>query len=464
MVATAAGAANRPNVLLLVADDLRAELNCLGSRHIQSPNLDRLAAAGRLFSRAYCQQAVCNPSRASFLTGLRPDTLQVWDLRTHFRKRQPDHPTLPQFFRQHGYETRCIGKLFHNTGNMGDPRSWSADALFFEGPHSADTITARRKNTQRKGDIPVIEHFEVDDDAYWDGRIADAATGALRELQARPFFLAVGFWRPHLPFVAPKKYWDLYDPKKLPPPTSWTAPADCPPIALHDYKEIRGYALMPETYPIQPDFAARLRHGYYASISFLDEQIGKVLGALDRLGLRDNTIVAFISDHGFHLAEHGLWCKTSCFEYDARVPMIISAPGMKQPGTRSASLAELVDLYPTLADLAGLRAPAELEGTSLRPILEDPLATVKTGAFTQHPRPAYYRGKPEVMGVSVATKNFRYTEWRHLATGAVSAREFYNHRKTLNENRNEADNPKFAEDFKEGARLLKQQFPLTADP
>jgi len=459
LIATSAFAAKRPNVLLLVADDLRAELNCLGSKHIKSPHLDRLAANGRLFTRAYCQQAVCNPSRASFLTGLRPDTIRVWDLRTHFRKAKPDHPTLPEFFKKHGYETRCVGKLYHNTGNMGDPRSWSTDALFHEGPHSADTVTARRQNTQRKGDIPVIEHFDVAHEAYWDGRIAAAATGALREMRDKPFFLAVGFWRPHLPFVAPKKYWDLYNPEQLPPPTSWTAPDNCPPIALHDFKEIRGYAMMPKEYPIQPDFAARLRHGYYASISFLDEQIGRVLGALDRLGLRDNTIVAFVSDHGFHLAEHGLWCKTSCFEYDARVPMIISAPGMKQPGKASASLAELVDLYPTLADLAGLPAPDDLEGVSLRPVLDRPETAIKQGAFTQHPRPAYYRGNPDVMGVSVATKDFRYTEWRDHATGNVTAREFYNHRKSLSENHNEADNPAFANDIKHGARLLRKQFP-----
>ena len=457
-LALSVNAKQRPNVLLLVADDLRAELGCLGDSHVVSPHLDRLAAGGRLFARAYCQQAVCNPSRASFLTGLRPDTLGVWDLRTHFRSRFPDHPTLPQLFKQHGYETRCIGKLFHNTGGMGDSQSWSAPELFHEGPHSADTVTARRTGSQRKGDIPVTEASATEDDAYWDGRIAEAASGALRELKDAPFFLAVGFWRPHLPFVAPRKYWDLYDPQKLPPPTSWKAPTGCPEVALHDFKEIRGYGAMPKSFPLTPDLTTHLRHAYQAGVSFMDAQVGKVLAALDRNGLRDNTIVVFISDHGFHLAEHGLWCKTSCFEYDARVPMIISAPGMKKPGEITRSLAELVDLYPTLADLAGLKAPALLEGVSLRPILEDPSARVKVAAYTQHPRPAYFRGKPDTMGVSVATDRFRYTEWRDFVSGKVRAREFYDHQENLNENRNEAKHPGFENEVAEGTRLLNLQF------
>ncbi len=493
--------AARPNVLFIVADDLRAELGCTGANHVISPNLDRLARKGRLFTRAYCQQAVCNPSRASFMTGLRPDTIGVWDLRTHFRKsfkesrpanssKNPRNPltrpsgtlapiggegrgegasrlmgrvsdlvTLPQLFRQNGYETRCIGKLFHNTGNMGDEPSWSQPPVMSTGTHSADTVTAHRKGMQKKGDIPVTEQFAVDDEAYQDGRIAKAAVATLGELKNKPFFLAVGFWRPHLPFVAPKKYWDLYDLRDLPMPVTWNAPIGCPPIALHDYREIKGYGAMPKDYPLTVEFTRHLRHGYYASVSYMDAQIGKVLRALDENGLRDNTIVVFLSDHGVHLGEHGLWAKTSCFEYDARVPLIISTPGMKQRGKATESLAELIDLYPTLADLTDLSAPKNLEGKSLVPILTDPMATVKEAAYTQHPRPAYYKGKPDAMGVSVRTKDFRYTEWRQFETKVI-ARELYDHRSDAIESRNIAANKRLASTVAGLERELNKEFPV----
>ncbi|MGB0583310.1 MAG: sulfatase, partial [Limisphaerales bacterium] len=423
--------AKRPNVLFIIADDLRAELGCLGDRHIISPHLDRLAARGRLFERAYCQQAVCNPSRASFMTGLRPDTIAVWDLKTHFRKTFPRHPTLPQHFKAHGYETICIGKSFHNTGGMGDPQSWSRPAVFHEGPHWADTVANKLTSKPSRKNAPVTERIAHSDEAYWDGEITTKAIEVLGEKHAKPFFLTVGFWRPHLPFVAPVKYWERYDPRDITLPVSWTAPDHCPEIALHNFREIRGYARMPKQFPLTVEFTRHLRHGYFASITYLDAQVGRLLKALDHHGLRENTIVVFISDHGFHLGEHGLWCKTSCFEYDARVPVIISTPGMKQAGRATTSIAELIDIYPTLAELAGLPAPKILEGQSLVPILDDPEATVKSAAYTQHPRPAYYRGQPEVMGVSVATKDFRYTEWRDFETGHATAVEYYDHSSDL---------------------------------
>lgn len=446
--------AKRPNVLFIIADDLRAELGCLGDRHIISPNLDRLASRGRLFERAYCQQAVCNPSRASFMTGLRPDTIGVWDLKTHFRKKYPDHPTLPQLFKQHGYETICIGKSFHNTGSLGDPASWSSPAIFNEGPHWADTVANKLTQKPSRKKAPVTEKIAHSDEAYWDGEIATKAIEVLGEKRDQPFFLTVGFWRPHLPFVAPVKYWELYDPSDITLPASWTAPANCPEIALHDFREIRGYAKMPKRFPLTVEFTRHLRHGYFASITYLDAQVGRLLKALDRHGLRENTIVVFISDHGFHLGEHGLWCKTSCFEYDARVPVIISAPGMRQAGRSSDSIVELIDIYPTLADLAGLPIPEILEGKSLTPILNEPNADVKQAAYTQHPRPAYYRGQPEVMGVSVATKEFRYTEWREFKTGKTRAVEYYDHTKDFRESRNESVKAKKSI----GPTLLNEQF------
>jgi iduronate 2-sulfatase len=457
-ITLAARSAPKPNVLLLVADDLRAELGCLGNRQIISPNIDRLAKRGRLFTRAYCQQAVCNPSRASFMSGLRPDTIEVWDLKANFRKLFPKHQTLPQLFKDNGYDTRCIGKIYHNTGNLGDPVSWSEPAVYHEGPHWADTVTAKRGNLKKKAGVPAVENFDVNDTDYWDGHIARQAAATLGELKDRPFFLAVGFWRPHLPFVAPKRYWDLYNPHDLPMPTSWFPPEKCPPIALHDSREMKGYDGVPKL-PLTPKSTRHLRHGYYASISFMDRQIGMVLDALDQNGLRDNTIVIFISDHGFHLAEHGLWCKTSCFEFDARVPMIISTPDMKNRGTPSQSLAELIDLYPTLAELAGLPAPKVLDGTSLVPVLKNPEAKVKAAAFTQHPRPAYSRAPAPVMGVSIRSESARYTEWRNRKTGKVQAREFYDHRRDPQETRNTADVAGNQSQIQALSALLTEQFP-----
>jgi len=459
LLSSSVPATERPNVLFIIADDLRAELGCLGDQHIISPNLDRLAAGGRLFERAYCQQAVCNPSRASFMTGLRPDTLGVWDLRAHFRKKFPDHPTLPQLFKQNGYESICIGKSFHNSAGMGDTQSWSRPAEFHEGPHWADTIANKITPIPSRRNAPVTEKTARADDVYWDGEITDQAIATLAEDHDKPFFLTVGYWRPHLPFVAPAKYWNLYDLRDITLPASWSAPEHCPDIALHDFREIRGYAKMPKAFPLSVKFTRHLRHGYFASISYLDEQVGRLMNALDRNGLRDNTIVVFISDHGFHLGEHGLWCKTSCFEYDARVPIIISTPKMKQAGRPTQSIAELIDIYPTLAELANLTPPQNLEGTSLLPILQDPTASVKHAAYTQHPRPAYYRGKPDTMGVSVATANYRYTEWRDFQTGEPTASEFYDHRGDQLETRNTATAPKNKRFVNEGHKLLNATFP-----
>ena len=456
---TQLSAAEKPNVLFIIADDLRAELGCLGDRHIISPNLDRLAARGRLFTRAYCQQAVCNPSRASFMTGLRPDTIGVWDLRTHFRKKFPDHPTLPELFKQNGYATICIGKSFHNTGSLGDPQSWSRPAAFNEGPHWADTVANKLTAKPSRKNAPVTEKIAHADEAYWDGEIAAKAISFLGKDHDKPFFLTVGFWRPHLPFVAPVNYWNLYNIRDINLPPSWTSPDNCPEMALHDFREIRGYAKMPAHFPLTVEFTRHLRHGYFASITYLDAQVGRLLRALDRNNLRENTIVVFISDHGFHLGEHGLWCKTSCFEYDARVPVIISTPKMQLPGRKTSAIAELLDIYPTLADLAGLQAPEILEGRSLAPVLIDPEASVKPAAYTQHPRPAYYRGKPEFMGVSVATKDYRYTEWRDQASGKPAAIEYYDHRSDLLELKNVAPSPKYKKSVWAAANRLAQQFP-----
>ncbi|MGF1582588.1 MAG: sulfatase [Gemmataceae bacterium] len=432
----------RPNVLFIAVDDMRVDLGCYGHKFIRSPHIDKLARRGTLFLRAYCQQAVCNPSRASLLTGLRPSSLGIWDLPTHFRENHPDIITLPQLFLRQGYVTINIGKIFHNWRQdryKGDAASWSVPAVMHYNTHGADKAKVKGKLPPDWLQTPRCEMRDVPDDAYFDGRIANLAIKALRKLKQKdaPFFLAVGFWKPHAHFNAPKKYWDMYDRSKVKPPTNPTPPKNVPKIALHDSREIlRGFRKRKNSQPTAKEVIT-LRHGYYAAISYVDAQIGKVIVELDRLGLADNTIIVFFSDHGYHLGEHGLWAKTSNFELDARVPMIIATP-KHRGGQRTEALTELLDLYPTLTDLCRLPTGKHLEGKSLRPVLNDPEAKVKSAAFTWHPRPAYPKAgtNPKVMGFSMRTAKYRYTEWRDFKTGKVVARELYDHatdpRETMN--------------------------------
>src|SRR5690606_16905869 len=258
----------------------------------------------------------------------------------------------------------------------------------------------------------------------------------------QPFFLAVGFWRPHLPFLAPEPYWERYDAGSLTLAADWTPPQNVPAIALHNSRELFGYG------GVDRDNVDELRqqlwHGYYAGISYVDAQIGRVIVALDESGLADRTVIVLWSDHGFHLGQHGLWCKTSCFELDARVPLIIIPPKSQHAGSRTRAIVELLDLYPTLAELCGLDAPESLEGRSLVPLLEDPDTDWPHAALTQHPRPAYYKGKPEAMGYSLRTDRYRYIEWCHWQTGEVVARELYDHEIDADETMNVADDPAYS--------------------
>lgn len=452
------GSKDRPNVLFIAVDDLRVELGCYGSRQVISPNIDRLAGQGTLFERAYCQQTVCNPSRASLLTGRRPDTLRVWDLPTHFRQNLPDVVTLPQHFKQNGYHAQCVGKIFHNWRQddwKGDPASWSVPSVLHYNSHGRDKPLV-------DGEVPPnlvsgrrgVECRDVPDNAYYDGRVAETAVTALRGLARRdePFFLAVGFWKPHTPFNAPKKYWDMYDRETVPVPERVTPPDDVPELALTKdrYRESADSKDLRE-----------MHHGHLAAITYLDAQIGKTLNALNELGLRKNTVVVFWSDHGLHLGEHGLTRKTTVFELDAGVPMILSAPGFAR-GQRTRALVELLDLYPTLVDLCGLEAPVGLEGKSLAPLLADPAVAVRRAALTQTPRPNYLRGKmPEVMGYSIRTDRYRYTEWRDFKTGRARAHELYDHASDPGETRNVAGDSGRKKELRKLAALLRET--LTSD-
>ncbi|MBC8355589.1 MAG: sulfatase [Planctomycetes bacterium] len=450
---------DRLNVLFIAVDDMRVELGCYGNTPALSPNIDRLAGRGVTFNRAYCQQAVCNPSRASLLTGRRPDTLRIWDLPTHFRELYPDIVTLPQHFKNNGYFTQGIGKIFHNWRQNieGDPASWSVPAELHYATHGSDQPIVDGELPEDTATTIKCEARDVADNAYFDGRIAELAIAALDQLNDKPFFLAVGFWKPHLPFNAPKRYWDLYDRTKLSLPAHPEPPIDVPELALHNGRELLGA----KGRNLTDAEVLELRHGYYAGISYLDAQVGKVLAELKRLQLDDDTVIVFWSDHGFHLGEQGLWCKTSNFELDARVPLIISTPEMRseQRGTQSDSLVELLDLYPTLVDLCGLPEVSGMEGVSLRPVLNDSADTVKPAAYTQHPRPAYYKGKPDVMGCSVRTARYRFTEWRDFMTGKVVAKELYDHESDPGESRNVAASPPDVAALEDAVNLLERGFP-----
>jgi len=436
---------DKPNILFIIADDLNCAIGPYGDKAAITPNLDKLAARGLTFERAYCQQAVCNPSRSSFLTGLRPDTVGVDDLRKSFRETAPngkDLITLPQHFKNHGYFCQNIGKLFHNMGETQDRRSWSIDEVLFKGNHASDTVFWNTPGAKGKIKAPVTESLNVPDTAYRDGQIANLAAAMLHDHAGseQPFFLAVGFWRPHLPFVAPKKYWDLYESEKIPLPDPPYPPEGAPEIALHPSREIRGYGSAPKDRDFTGEEIRHFRHGYYAAISFMDAQIGEILDALDESDQTKNTIVVFTSDHGFHIGEHSLWGKTTNFELDARVPLIIADPDHKaHRGKTTSALGELVDLYPTLADLAGIDddLPTNLEGVSLAPVVKDPSVSIKDAAFTQHQQPFYGSRKNwKAWGYSIRTEHWRYTEWRDITDGAVIAQELYDHDNDLGETKN----------------------------
>jgi iduronate 2-sulfatase len=450
----------RPNVLFIAIDDLRTNLGCYGDKNAVTPNIDRLAQSGLLFERAYRQQAVCNPSRQSLLSGRRPDSIRVWNLADHFRKTAPDVVTLPEHFKNNGYFAQSFGKIFHGDKELNDPQSWSVPEQFafaekIEDYGEKPNQKEPKKNKAKMAAAKIANNTDAD---YPDGKVADAAIEALREFKSTGtnFFLALGFRKPHLPFSAPKKYWDIYSRDLIPAPQPVTAPKNVPPIALHDWVELRGYSDIEKQGPLTPEKIQELRHGYYAATSFMDAQVGKVLDELARLALDRNTIVVLWSDHGFHLGEFGLWCKASNFELDARVPLIVRTPEQKTAGKKSAALIELVDLYPTLVELCGLPQVSRLDGQSFAPLLNKPKQPWKEAAFTQFPRPWELKKAPQNMGYSVRTANFRYTEWVNFTTGEILARELYNLSSTDHELVNLAGDTQYRSEVERHSLLVQK--------
>lgn len=449
------------NVLFIAVDDLRTELGCYGQSHIISPNIDKLASQAMLFNRAYCQQALCSPSRTSLLTGLRPDSTRVTNLTTHFRKTIPDVVTLPQYFRQHGYNTFSMGKIFHN--GLDDTLSWT-QTTWWPKPRGEKYVSPESLEFVRKKErTPVYELADVPDNAYQDGKIADHALEVLQTLKnnQQPFFMAVGFSKPHLPFSAPKKYWDLYDPEKIKLAQNPFHPENMPAIATNNFGEMKASYSVPKD-AIPDTLARKLRHGYYACVSYTDAQVGKLLSELERLGLRENTIIIFWGDHGFKLGEHKDWGKHTNFELDTRVPLLVSYPGMKQKGKTTNGLVELIDIYPSLCQLAGLPVPNTLQGVSFVPLLENPGKAGKSAAFSQHTRESYKRDiypNRDVMGYSVRTPQYRFTRWQTGPVGNprdVIAIELYDHQNDPEENVNLAGKPAFAAIIKKLTLVLNQ--------
>ena len=460
-----AAEATRPNILFIAVDDMRPELGCYGNELVKSPNIDRIAARGITFTKAYCQQAVCSPSRTAILTGLRPDVTKVWDLETHFRVAQPDCITLPQYFKMNGYQCAALSKIYH--AGFEDGRSWTEPHWYPKGravdtdlvDYTKQIVTRHDVNTEEysspQGDGPGRKNgkdakkgpaFEVspkDDGELPDGATADEAVKRLAALKSRgePFFLAVGFLKPHLPFVAPKKYWDLYDPDMIPVPTAVHLPAGAPDYVGHTNGELHAYPGVPAGDPIPADFAKTLRHGYYACISYTDAQVGKVLDALDKEGLADNTIIVLWGDHGWQLGEHGLWHKHTNFEIAARAPLLISVPKSGTAGQKCAATVEFVDVYPTLAELCGLPIPEGLGGSSIKHLIEKPDAPFTDVAISQYPKKA-----PEgpVMGYSIRNDRWRTTFWRLRNGSEIVATELYDEDNDPTETVNLADKPEHA--------------------
>ncbi|MCK4678950.1 MAG: sulfatase [Bacteroidales bacterium] len=438
----------RKNVLFIAVDDLRPALGCYGDSLAITPNIDRLSEQGVVFSRAYVQAPSCAPSRTSMLTGLRPDEVKVTDHKTHFRDTRPDVVTLPQIFKLSDYETMSIGKIFHFARGYNDTVSWTRPELYVTGIKKEQYVLPENRTG---GKAASTECAGVHDTAYWDGKFAKEAIRFLKEVkeQEKNFFLGVGFLKPHLPFSAPEKYWDLYDRSEFHYIENRDRPLNAPEIAFHNWHELRGYTDIPGDGPLSAEKEKQLWHAYYACVSYIDAQIGKVLNTLDELELRENTIIVLWGDHGYHLGEQNLWCKSTNFELSAHAPIIIAAPGIGNSGMTSNAIVESLDLYPTLIDLCGLKPEGTLSGVSLKPLLVDPESKWKNIAFNQFARPyeAAIGGNKPVshMGYSVRTDEWRYTAWYNVNTGSFEYPELYSIQGSKIPSENLAGNPEYAD-------------------
>lgn len=449
-------AAERPNVLFIAVDDLRPELTSFGSRHMTTPNFDRLASRGVRFDRAYCMVPTCGASRASLMTGLRPAKDRFLSYTARADQDAPGITTLNQHFKDHGYRTLSLGKVFHSPADS--KRGWSEPparpkADTYVTPQS---LAAMRKDGKGRSRGPAWENGgDVPDDTYADGRVASEAITRLRQLAdgQQPFFFAVGFTKPHLPFVAPGRYFEPYPASQVRMPDNYFPPKNAPATAVHTSGELRSYSDIPKKGIVPEAKARELIRGYHAATSYTDAHIGRLLDAFDELGLSQNTIIVLWGDHGWNLGEHTMWCKHSCFETSLRAPLIFVTPdAMKlSAGAGTSSLAEFIDIYPTLCELTGLPLPKHLDGQSLLPILKDPHATVKKAAISRFKD-----------GDTIRTSQFRYTVYRNKQ-GRMTGHMLYDHHEDPGENVNVADDPRYAQTVTDLAGQLESRMGQPGD-
>lgn len=445
----------RPNVLFIAVDDLRPELGCYGNEQIKSPNIDKLASDGLVFNRTYCQQAICMASRASIMSGLRPDTLQIYNCES-LEKDAPGILTLDQHFENNGYKIWASGKIYHHgidyDVQFGDAYIKAKTDEQGRGYLSDESMKIveeynnwylGNRNEAGGGRGPAFESPDVPDNAYHDGKMTDMAIKQLANYKSgdEPFFMAVGYKKPHLPFNAPKKYWDLYDVNEIEMADNMFMPENVSRYFNYNFGELRNYAGIPKGGQVFSDTLSRnLKHGYYACVSYIDAQIGRLLDGLNENGLDENTIVILWGDHGWKLGEHGMWCKHTQFELDNHVPMLIKTPGQKIKGAKTEALVEFVDIYPSLCELAGIEIPDHVQGKSFVPVVNNPDIKWKEGALSYWP---LGRTNPEmlIMGYTIQTHRYRYTEWIKESTGELMARDLFDHQTDSDENFNISNNP-----------------------
>ena len=482
----------KKNIIFVAFDDLKPILGCYGDKMVKSPNIDKLAQQGITFTNAHCQQAVCGPSRASIMSGLYPDTTQVWDLKTKWRDINPDILSIPQFFKNQGYETAGTGKIYdyRSVDSMKemDAPSWTIpfDQNPFHGPLGktqgyakpetaleqkrfkeklAETNTPPAKaaliaNEWKINSKPFYEcETNTTDDSYADATIVKHGLELMETLakKDKPFFLGIGFKKPHLPFNAPKKYWDLYDESDIELHPFQQKARDGGGMGYHNFGELRMYTPIPVSGPLDEATQRKMIHGYYACVSYVDALFGQILDKLEALQIADNTIVVVWGDHGWHLGDHGLWCKHTNLEQATRSPLIIFDPSMSAKGLKASAPVEFVDVFPTLVDLADFEIPSHLQGKSLKPIYEDPEFSVREAALSQFP------AGQKIMGYSIRTKRYRYSEWeeKHFMSDK-KARGFFNpllfdYEKDPMETVNLANDPAYAEVLKEMKQLMAEK-------
>lgn len=466
---SAAHAAPRPNVLFIASDDMRPQLGCYGDSIVKSPNLDRLAARGLVFERSYVQQALCSPSRISMLSSRYPATTSIFEIGRTLRTTMPDITTWPQHFKNHGYHTRSLGKIYHV--GIDDEASWTVPAWHSKKPRTSEATRqaqtkfiadAKREGREippkgkgsRTSVIPAFEAVDCSDDDLLDG---DCAANAIEQLRKhaktpdKPFLLAVGFANPHVPWISPKKYWDLYDPATITFAKNTFLPQGAPAFAATSGADFRGYAGVPER-ELPEAYARQCLHGYYAAISYVDAQVGRLLDALEQTGLAQNTIVVFWSDHGYYMGEHTWWgAKHNNYEGATRNAFIVAAPGMKSAGQKTPALAQAIDIGPTLTELCGLPENDGFQGRSLVPVLNDPSAGVNEAAFSWYPKSGY-------LGVAMRTDKWRYVEW--TKPGASTERELYDMMLDPQNDLNVAAKPGHAGMIESMSRQLRERFPV----